>query len=222
MTPRVQLESLAVGDTIADLIDITRRTGFSRFPVHAEDLDDVRGAVHVKQAFAVPAAERAQVPIGSVMRPVPTVPESLPGDDLLNRLRDSRFQLAIVVDEYGGTAGLVTLEDVVEEIIGDVRDEHDEREAPASQQVGTDSWLVSGQLRADEVTGVTGFRMPDGDYETIAGLILERLGKIPAEGDATEVGGWRLTVTTMDKRRIAEVEVAPVPAAPAPEPEVAS
>src|SRR6184192_3277586 len=186
MTPRVQLESLAVGDTIADLIDISRRTGFSRFPVHAEDLDDVRGAVHVKQAFAVPAADRAQVPIGSVMRPVPTVPESLPGDDLLNRLRDSRFQLAIVVDEYGGTAGLVTLEDVVEEIIGDVRDEHDDREAPASQQVGTDSWLVSGQLRADEVTGVTGFRMPDGDYETIAGLILERLGKIPAEGDATE------------------------------------
>jgi CBS domain containing-hemolysin-like protein len=152
------------------------------------------------------------VPIGSVMRPVPTVPESLPGDDLLNRLRDSRFQLAIVVDEYGGTAGLVTLEDVVEEIIGDVRDEHDDREAPASQQVGTDSWLVSGQLRADEVTDVTGFRMPDGDYETIAGLILERLGKIPAEGDAAEVDGWRLTVTTMDKRRIAEVEVAPVPA----------
>ncbi|WP_329047564.1 hemolysin family protein [Amycolatopsis sp. NBC_01488] len=219
MTPRVQLESLAVDDTIEDLIDISRRTGFSRFPVHAEDLDDVRGAVHVKQAFAVPAAERATVPIGSVMRPVPTVPESLPGDDLLNRLRDSRFQLAIVVDEYGGTAGLVTLEDVVEEIIGDVRDEHDDHEGPASQQVGTDSWLVSGQLRADEVTDVTGFRMPDGDYETIAGLILERLGKIPAEGDAAEVDDWRLTVTTMDKRRIAEVEVAPVRAAeesPAP------
>ncbi|WIX99974.1 hemolysin family protein [Amycolatopsis mongoliensis] len=213
MTPRVQLESLATGDTIEDLIDLSRRTGFSRFPVHAEDLDDVRGAVHVKQAFAVPAADRAAVPIGSVMRPVPTVPESLPGDDLLDRLRDSRFQLAIVVDEYGGTAGLVTLEDVVEEIIGDVRDEHDDREAPAAQQVGTDSWLVSGQLRADEVTDVTGFRMPDGDYETIAGLILERLGKIPAEGDAAEVDGWRLTVTTMDKRRIAEVEVAPVRAA---------
>jgi CBS domain containing-hemolysin-like protein len=210
MTPRVQLEALAVDETIEDLIAISNRTGFSRFPVHAEDLDDVRGAVHVKQAFAVPAADRAKVPIGSVMRPVPTVPESLPGDDLLNRLRDSRFQLAIVVDEYGGTAGLVTLEDVVEEIIGDVRDEHDDREAPASQQVGTDSWLVSGQLRADEVTDVTGFRMPDGDYETIAGLILERLGKIPAEGDAAEVDGWRLTVTTMDRHRVAEVEVAPV------------
>ncbi|RSN61174.1 hypothetical protein DMH01_18250 [Amycolatopsis sp. WAC 04182] len=207
MTPRVQLESLTVDDTIADLIEISRRTGFSRFPVYTEDLDDVQGAVHIKQAFTVPAAQRAAVRIGSVMRPIPTVPESLPGDSLLNRLRDSRFQLAIVVDEYGGTAGLVTLEDVVEEIIGDVRDEHDEREAPSSQQVGADNWLVSGQLRADEVTDETGFRMPDGDYETIAGLILERLGRIPSPGDATDLDAWRLTVTKMDRLRIAEVEV---------------
>ncbi|GAA4534386.1 hemolysin family protein [Amycolatopsis samaneae] len=209
MTPRVQAESLTVDDTITDLIEISRRTGFSRFPVYTEDLDDVQGAVHVKQAFTVPAAERGTVRIGAVMQDVPTVPESLSGDALLTKLRDSRFQLAIVVDEYGGTAGLVTLEDVVEEIIGDVRDEHDEREAPAAQRLGTDSWMVSGQLRADEVTDVTGFRMPDGDYETIAGLILERLGRIPAPGDTVEVDGWRLTVTTMDRHRIAEVEVCP-------------
>ncbi|WP_370937271.1 hemolysin family protein [Amycolatopsis sp. cg13] len=209
MTPRVQVESLTVDDTIDDLIDISRRTGFSRFPVYTEDLDDVQGAVHVKQAFAVPAADRATTRIRSAMRPVPTVPESLPGDDLLNRLRDSRYQLAIVVDEYGGTAGLVTLEDVVEEIIGDVRDEHDDREAPAAQQLGADRWLVSGQLRADEVRDVTGFRMPEGDYETIAGLILERLGAIPAEGDAVEVDGWRLAVTSMDRHRVAEVQVRP-------------
>jgi CBS domain containing-hemolysin-like protein len=216
MTPRVQVESLTVDDTVDDLIELSRRTGFSRFPVYTEDLDDVQGAVHVKQAFAITAEERATMRIGSAMRPVPTVPESLSGDALLNRLRDSRYQLAIVVDEYGGTAGLVTLEDVVEEIIGDVRDEHDDREAPASQQLGTDSWLVSGQLRADEVTDVTGFRMPDGDYETIAGLVLERLGRIPAEGDAAEVDGWWLTVTSMDRHRIAEIQVRPVdrPAAP--------
>ncbi|MFE3170504.1 hemolysin family protein [Amycolatopsis sp. NPDC059090] len=209
MTPRVQVESLTMDDTIDDLIDISRRTGFSRFPVYTEDLDDVQGAVHVKQAFAVPAADRGTTRIRSAMRPVPTVPESLPGDDLLNRLRDSRYQLAIVVDEYGGTAGLVTLEDVVEEIIGDVRDEHDDREAPAAQQLGADRWLVSGQLRADEVRDVTGFRMPEGDYETIAGLILERLGAIPAEGDEVEVDGWRLAVTSMDRHRVAEVQVRP-------------
>jgi len=209
MTPRVQVESLTVDDTVEDLIAISLRTGFSRFPVYTEDLDDVQGAVHVKQAFAVPAAERGHTKIRSAMRPVPTVPESLPGDDLLNRLRDSRYQLAIVVDEYGGTAGLVTLEDVVEEIIGDVRDEHDGREAPAAQQLAADRWLVSGQLRADEVRDVTGFRMPEGDYETIAGLILERLGRIPAEGDAVEVDGWRLGVASMDRHRVAEVQVRP-------------
>ncbi|TVT01703.1 hemolysin family protein [Amycolatopsis bartoniae] len=207
MTPRVQVESLTVDETITDLIALARRTGFSRFPVYREDLDDVQGAVHVKQAFVVPAQERGSVRIGSVMRPMPTVPESLPGDALLSRLRDSRYQIAMVVDEYGGTAGLVTLEDVVEEIIGDVRDEHDEGEAPASQRLDTDTWLVSGQLRADEVSELTGFRMPEGDYETIAGLVLERLGRIPAPGDGAEVDGWRLTVLTMDRHRIAELSV---------------
>ncbi|MCU1682955.1 MAG: hypothetical protein JWQ81_3694 [Amycolatopsis sp.] len=213
MTPRVQLESLTVEDSINALVDISRRTGFSRFPVYTEDLDDVQGAVHIKQAFTVPRDQRDTVRIGSVMRPVPTVPESLPGDTLLTRLRDSRFQLAIVVDEYGGTAGLVTLEDVVEEIIGDVRDEHDGREVPSTEQLGVDSWKVSGQLRADEITDVTGFRMPEGDYETIAGLILEKLGKIPVVGDATEVDGWKLTVTVMDRHRIAEVTVCRLEAA---------
>ncbi|SFQ58239.1 Hemolysin, contains CBS domains [Amycolatopsis arida] len=207
MTSRVQVESLTVDSTINDLVEAALRTGFSRFPVYAEDLDDVQGAVHVKQAFTVPAAERAHVKIGSVMRPVPTVPESLPGDALLDRLRASRFQLAIVVDEYGGTAGMVTLEDVVEEIIGDVRDEHDEREAPASRRLGTDSWLVSGQLRADEIRDLTGFRMPEGDYETVAGLVLERLGKIPTSGESIDVDGWRLTVMAMDRHRIAELSL---------------
>jgi CBS domain containing-hemolysin-like protein len=207
MTPRVQIESLTVDETINDLIALARVTGFSRFPVYREDLDDVQGAVHVKQAFVVAAHERDTVKIGSVMRPVPTVPESLPGDALLSRLRDSRFQVAMVVDEYGGTAGLVTLEDVVEEIIGDVRDEHDQGEAPASQRLDTDTWLVSGQLRADEIRDLTGFRMPEGDYETIAGLVLELLGKIPVPGDGIEVEGWRLTVVTMDRLRIAELSV---------------
>jgi len=207
MTPRVQIESLTVDDTINDLIALSRETGLSRFPVSREDLDDVQGAVHVKQAFVVPAGDRASVKVGAVMRPVPTVPESLPGDALLSRLRDSRFQIAMVVDEYGGTAGLVTLEDVVEEIIGDVRDEHDEDEAPASRRLDTDTWLVSGQLRADEVSELTGFRMPEGDYETIAGLVLERLGRIPAPGDGVDVEGWRLSVVTMDRHRIAELSV---------------
>ncbi|MGH3449140.1 MAG: hemolysin family protein [Haloechinothrix sp.] len=207
MTPRVQIESLAADNSINDLLELALRTGFSRFPVFSQDVDDVAGAIHIKQAFTVPAAERDNVKAGSLMRPVPTVPESLPGDSLLNRLRDSSFQLAIVVDEYGGTAGLVTLEDVVEEIIGDVRDEHDEREAPGARQLGADSWMVSGQLRPDELADATGFDMPEGDYETVAGLVLTRLGEIPRAGDGVEVDGWRLTVTQMDRHRIAEVSV---------------
>ncbi|WP_162830173.1 hemolysin family protein [Amycolatopsis palatopharyngis] len=214
MTSRVQVESLTVDEPIQALVDISRRTGFSRFPVYAEDLDDVQGAVHVKQIFTVPATERDNVKIGSVMRPVPTVPESLPGDALLDRLRASRFQLAMVVDEYGGTAGMVTLEDVVEEIIGDVRDEHDEREAPSSQQLDADSWMVSGQLRDDEIRELTGFRMPEGDFETIAGLVLERLGRIPDEGDELDIDGWRVSVTTMDRLRIAELCLRRLPEQP--------
>src|SRR5699024_9620095 len=142
------------------------QTGHSRLPVYGEDLDDIQGAVRVKQAFTTPRKDRATMTIQSYLRPVPTVPESLSGHALLNRLRDSRFQLAAVVDEYGGTAGIVTLEDVVEEIIGDVRDEHDDLEPPVSQQLSEDHWMLSGQLRADEVREITGFRMPTGDYDT--------------------------------------------------------
>ena len=207
MTPRVQVESLAASSTVDELIALSWRTGFSRFPVYGEDLDDIQGAVHVKQAFTTPRDARASTEIRTFMRPMPTVPESLSGDALLNRLRDSRFQLAAVVDEYGGTAGMVTLEDVVEEIIGDVRDEHDELEPPVSQRLDEDSWMVSGQLRADEVREITGFRMPEGDYETIAGLVLERLGRIPVAGDFVDVDGWRLVVDEMDRHRIAELTV---------------
>ncbi|WP_024874320.1 hemolysin family protein [Saccharomonospora piscinae] len=207
MTPRVQLEAVHVDDTVADMVSLARATGLSRFPVYREDLDDIQGTVHVKQAFTVPAPDRGATPAGSLMRPMPTVPESLPGDAVLDRLRDSRFQLAVVVDEYGGTAGLVTLEDVVEEIVGDVRDEHDVHEEPTSQQLTADSWVVSGQLRGDEVREATGFAMPEGDYETIAGFLLEQLGDIPDPGASVDVDGWRLVVTGMDRHRIAEVTV---------------
>ncbi|GAA5103289.1 hemolysin family protein [Haloechinothrix salitolerans] len=207
MTPRVQIASLSADSSINQLLSLARETGLSRFPVYSEDLDDISGAVHIKQAFTVPMAERNQVKAGALMRPVPTVPESLPGDALLNRLRDSSFQLAIVVDEYGGTAGLVTLEDVVEEIIGDVRDEHDIGEAPSSRRIDDDSWLVSGQLRPDELAEATGFEMPEGDYETVAGLVLTKLGEIPECGTHVDVDGWRLTVTEMDRHRIAELSV---------------
>ncbi|HEX2130409.1 MAG TPA: hemolysin family protein [Actinophytocola sp.] len=216
MTPRVQVESLPTDATVPDLIALTRRTGFSRFPVHDGDLDVVRGVVHVKQAFNVPAARRATTKVNTLMRPVQTVPESLDGDMLLDRLRSSGLQLAVVVDEYGGTAGLVTLEDLVEEIVGDVRDEHDRGEVNPVRPLGRDSWMVSGLLRDDELADATGFRMPDGDYETLAGLVLTRLGRIPEVNDEVRVDGWRITVMRMDRHRVAELRVAKIPEAVVP------
>ncbi|MCP2257865.1 Hemolysin, contains CBS domains [Streptoalloteichus tenebrarius] len=211
MTPRVRVEALRVDATVLDLIAAARRTGFSRFPVHAGDLDDIKGAVHVKQAFAVPAAQRATTPVSALTRPVPTVPETLDGDALLDRLRGSGLQMAVVVDEYGGTAGLVTLEDLVEEIVGDVRDEHDRLEVAPVRPLGRTSWMVSGLLRGDEVAEATGFRIPDGDYETLAGFVLARLGRIPSVGDEVLHEGWRLTVMRMDRHRVAELRVSLAP-----------
>ncbi|RAS65653.1 CBS domain containing-hemolysin-like protein [Lentzea atacamensis] len=207
MTPRVRVEALRADATVADLVLKARETGFSRFPVHDGSLDEVRGMVHVKQAFAVPAALRGTTPLSALTRPVTSVPETLEGDALLDRLRASGLQTALVVDEYGGTAGMVTLEDVVEEIVGDVRDEHDRGEAAPVRSLGKGSWLVSGLLRDDEVAEATGFRMPVGDYETLAGLVLARLGRIPDVGDEIRVDGWRVTVMRMDRHRVAELRV---------------
>ncbi|MCE6994680.1 hemolysin family protein [Saccharothrix sp. S26] len=210
MTPRVRVESLRSDATVLDLVAKARETGFSRFPVYTGDLDEVRGIVHVKQAFGVPRSQRATTPVSALTRPVQTVPATLEGDALLDRLRASGLQTALVVDEYGGTAGLVTLEDLVEEIVGDVRDEHDRRETSPVRRLGGEAWLVSGLLRDDEIAEATGFRMPEGDYETVAGLVLARLGRIPDAGDEIRVDDWRITVVQMDRHRVAELRVARV------------
>ncbi|MGB6161962.1 MAG: hemolysin family protein [Pseudonocardiaceae bacterium] len=207
MTPRVRVQALRASAPVLALVDAARRTGFSRFPVYGSDLDDVRGVVHVKQAFTVSAGKRAGCQVGTLASPAPTVPSSLNGDVLLERLRDQGLQLAIVVDEYGGTAGIVTLEDLVEEIVGDVRDEHDPLEVAPVRLLDKRSWIISGLLRADEVADAVGFVMPEGDYETVAGLVLQRLGRIPDAGDEVEVNGWRLTVMRMDRRRIADLRL---------------
>jgi CBS domain containing-hemolysin-like protein len=207
MTPRVKIESLRADATVVDLVETSRRTGFSRFPVYDEDLDDIRGLVHVKQAFSIPAPDWARTHVGPLAKPVPRVPETLSGDVLLEHLRVSDLQVALVQDEYGGTAGLVTLEDVVEEIVGDVRDEHDGRESPQIRPLDQDTWMLSGLLRADEVVEATGFEMPDGAYETLAGMVVERLGRIPSTGDSVVLDGWTITVVEMDRHRVAELRL---------------
>ena len=186
MTPRVRTVSLDANDRAAVVIERTRDTGHSRFPVLDAE-ENVVGTVHVKNAVALPLGERATTKVKHlVARPI-VVPDSLRLDPLLAQLRDESFQLAVVLDEYGGFAGIVTLEDVVEEIVGDIADEHDRLSANA-RRLRDGSWSLSGLLRPDEVEDLTGVPLPDHeDYDTIAGLVLRELGRVPVAGDIAEV-----------------------------------
>jgi CBS domain containing-hemolysin-like protein len=186
MTPRVRQHGVEENDRAQAVIDLARRTGHSRFPV-LDERETVVGTVHVKNAVALPLHERATTRVKHLMaRPI-VVPDSLRLDPLLALLRKESFQMAIVLDEYGDQAGIVTLEDVIEEIVGDIADEHDALGSRARlRRDGT--WSLSGLLRPDEVEDLTGIALPEGEeYDTIAGLVLRVLGRIPARGDVAEV-----------------------------------
>jgi CBS domain containing-hemolysin-like protein len=186
MCPRMRVHSLDSTDRAAAVIELARQTGHSRFPV-LDDHDEVVGTVHIKHAVALPLHERATTRVRHIMVPPIIVPDSLKLDPLLELLRGEGFQLAIVLDEYGGHAGIVTLEDVVEEIVGDISDEHDRLGARARQR-RDGSWSLSGLLRPDEVEDLTGVALPeDDDYDTVAGLVLRSLGRIPLAGDVAVV-----------------------------------
>ena len=186
MTPRVRSNSLEVNDRASAVIDRTRETGHSRFPVLDAD-ENVVGTVHVKHAVALPVPERSTTKVKHLMAKPIIVPDSLRLDPLLALLRKDGFQLAVVMDEYGGFAGIVTLEDVVEEIVGDNAVEHDRLSAHA-RHARDGSWSLSGLLRPDEVEDVTGIELPDHeDYDTIAGLVMQVLGRVPEVGDLAEV-----------------------------------
>ncbi|MFD4256662.1 hemolysin family protein [Streptomyces sp. NPDC058534] len=215
MTPRVKVSALHSSATAQDVVNLTRATGLSRFPVYRERIDEIVGMVHLKDALAVPVHDRLRVLTGRIARPALLVPETLPVRPLLARLR-SEQPIAVVVDEYGGTAGVVTLEDIVEEIVGEVRDEHDGLDAPelapAPPEEGHPAWDVDGSCRVDALRRV-GLEAPDGPYETVAGLVADLLGRIPAVGDRAELPGWRLSVRQVGHyraERIRLVRTAPV------------
>lgn len=217
MTPRSKIVALQKDDTVADLVATATETGFSRFPIVDGDLDETVGIVHVKQVFEVPSAERANTLLTAVTQPVAVVPSTLDGDAVMAQIRANGLQTALVVDEYGGTAGMVTVEDLIEEIVGDVRDEHDD--ATPHVVAAGNGWRVSGLLRIDEVASATGYRAPEGEYETIGGLVLQELGHIPVAGEAVELAAfepdglsrgsarWQARVVGMDGRRIDVLEL---------------
>jgi len=210
MTPRPKIAGVERTASAEAVIELARRTGYSRFPVYDEDIDDIIGLVHVKKAVAVPRDRRADVPVTALQSAPLRVPETMKLDTLLGELRGRGFQMAIVVDEYGGTAGVATLEDLVEELVGEVSDEHDRSRADV---VRSRDWLTfPGALRPDELADRASVVVPeDGPYETVAGWMMAELGRLPEVGDTVEVEGGVFRVERMDGRRIDRIRYTPTP-----------
>lgn len=214
MTPRTAMQALSATATIADLVAAVTTTGHSRFPVLGASSDDVVGLVHVKHAVGVAEDQRATTAVTAVMVAPVLVPATVDLDSLLDTLQTSGLAMAVVVDEFGGTDGVVTIEDLIEELVGEVRDEHD-RYTGSVRRRPSGAWSVPGLLRPDEVTAATGVPVPDGrDYDTLAGLVVLHAGRIPGRGDVVEVGSGavdgdeqvvRMTVERMDGHRVERV-----------------
>jgi len=216
MTPRVDVVGLKTTASVADLLAASRETGHTRFPVYEDTLDLVTGVAGVPDALGIPLERRASTPVSSVAREPVYVPESLDLDKVLAALRAADADLAIVVDEYGGTDGVVTVEDLIEELVGEISDEYDldfiqtgteELTAPGGEK----TFLVDGLLREDELLEQTGFVLPEGPYETLAGFLLSRLGHIPVAGESLEEYGWEFTVMEVDRHRVEQVRVVAPP-----------
>jgi CBS domain containing-hemolysin-like protein len=213
MVPRVDIVAVPATATAADVERVVVSTGHSRVPVYGLDLDDVVGFVHAKDLLNVSEHERGRPIPRKLIRPLMAVPESLRLHRVLVDMQRERQQLALVLDELGGTAGILTLEDVVEELVGEIRDEYDPAE-PTIERMGPNAYDVPGDLRVEKVPEHLGFSLPDGPYETVAGFVMDRLGRIPAVGDGFRHGGWHLRVMQMDGRRIIRVRVERQPGAP--------
>ena len=209
MTPRPRVATINRTDTAQDVVELARRTGFSRFPVIDDGVDDVVGIVHVKQAVAVPREKRAEVPVSALQTDALRVPETMKLDLLLAELRGrGGYQMAVVVDEYGGTAGVASLEDLVEELVGEVSDEHDRTKPDV---VRSRDWLTfPGILRPDELLERSGVLVPEeGPYETVAGWLMSELGRLPVVGDTVSTADGVFRIERLDGRRIDRVRFTP-------------
>jgi CBS domain containing-hemolysin-like protein len=208
MTPRPRLASIDRSATAEAVVKLARSTGYSRFPVIDDDIDDVVGLVHIKQAVGVPRERRGDVPVSALQSDALRVPETMKLDTLLGELRARGYQMAIVVDEYGGTAGVATLEDLVEELVGEVSDEHDRSRADV---VRSRDWLTfPGALRPDELAERADVTVPeDGPYETVAGFLMSELGRLAKVGDTVDIEAGTFRVERMDGRRIDRVRFTP-------------
>lgn len=207
MVPRPDVVWMDADATVADLQQVARATGYSRFPVREVHDDTVVGTVHIKDMLTVPRQLRHATPIQRLTIPALIVPETASVQALLAALRRDGRTFAIVIDEHGGTAGIVTMEDLVEELVGEIVDEFDKDVAPV-RRAGPGRFLLDGAMPVARVVDECGIQIPDGDYTTIAGYLLDRLGRIPEVGDEIPGEAWRLAVTRMEDLRITELLLA--------------
>ena len=212
LVPRTEVVFLDAETPVGTAAAIAAGVPHSRLPVYQDSYDNVIGFVHVRDLLG-PGVAKGPVPVARISRPVKFLPISKTVLSSLSEMRRERAHLAIVVDDYGGTAGIVTLEDLVEELIGDIRDEYDTEQDQATR-LPTGDVEVDGLLNLDEFTEQTGIELPEGPYETAAGYVLAALGDLPSEGDSVQVAGRTITVTELDGRRIARLRVTATPSPP--------
>ncbi len=212
MVPRPDVLAVAAGAPVAEIEQVMRETGHSRVPVYLEDLDNVLGFVHVKDLMGVSDDDRDEPIDPGLIREILFVPESAHIRSVLDEMRRTRIHFAVVVDEHGSTAGIVTMEDIAEELVGEIRDEHDRRERRVLR-TRDGRVLAPALIRPDQLSEF-GIDLPEGEYETLGGFIMSRLGRLPAPGDVVEAEGWQLRVTSTDGRRVREVELIPEPIEP--------
>ena len=206
MVPRPDLVAMSVTDPAAEFERRVVETGHSRIPVYGEDLDDIRGFIHAKDLLHVESNRRQDTVDQSLVRNVPIVPETMSVAPLMEMMRSEGVHLAVAIDEHGSVAGLVTLEDIAEELVGEIRDEHDIREVMEIRPAGRDRFLVAGQTRVDRLREV-GARLPEGEYETVGGFLMDQLGRVPKHGDVVSGETFDMSVRRMDGRRVREVEL---------------
>ncbi|HEX9074230.1 MAG TPA: hemolysin family protein, partial [Anaerolineae bacterium] len=187
-------------------LDVIVEGSHSRVPVYEENIDHITGLLYAKDLLRTLRDGRSELPIRSVLRPVHFVPESMPVDELLQELQESKVHMAIVVDEYGGTAGVVTIEDVLEEIVGEIQDEYDVSEEPLIEQVSENEAVFDARVTIEDVNDALSVQLP-GESDTLAGLVYRRLQKMPKVGDQVHVDGLTISVLSVAGRRIKKVRV---------------
>jgi CBS domain containing-hemolysin-like protein len=209
MVPRADMVTVSGELTITEAMDVAIDAGFSRVPVVGEAIDDIVGIAYVKDMTGAERAGRGNESVSAVMRLAQFVPETKKADQLLELMQAGRFHLAIVVDEYGGTAGLITIEDLLEELVGDIRDEFD-REEPLHETLADGAVRVHGRLSMSDLNELLDAELPDDDWDTVGGLIFNTLGHVPNVGEAVDVDGYRFRVERLQGRRITRVRVTPL------------